>query len=1015
MGSVASTLMRQVLKRLPKQKSYAEATQEVGNRGVSKRLDDPELPENIDEFDPDAAVPGTPDDGVPHAPDEGTAPQPDQQTGVPEPGNAPPPNQNMNVGEPFTKEEHQRVLDAVDTEVGDDPISNMNYRRLDTEEDISGFLEEFAKIKEEKGEGGLKRTSFAETEGESLEADWTVIRQKWRDGIPLEKGELRKVRKVEASLFSAFQKEARALREKIDNGEVTDQMEFDYRILETKLAAVSQFVHNEKRRLGQNLAVLRDRVSDNQHISNLQRDRYLSSVGMQESLATRLDRTLLQNTPEEMRKVLLGTKRQRIQRFVGNTWYNAVLSLFAPIKAVLGGAVISKVIYPIEAGFASMASKAFRVFGEDAASQPAINRSVVGGEFIIELSGAIQGMKDAAIPILKHLKDPSYDIGAAKYERHVNAYDTLHGRLGSKADETYNWKENPEKLGLDIVTQLADAVTQNGSMRAMKMVDSVVRSVAFQQRTKSMAYRVAVNEGLEGDALVKRMGDILDEMPDDMYEEGRLAGDVATLTQQLWSSFKKIDDTIQGVPGLRFFAAFTRTMFAGAQTAIERTPGVAFLSDEVRKAWNKGGASRHMVVGKQMTGAFLMGLGAFEAASGRYQSGMLITDQERRSKFASKWRPNSFVTADGNYWSAQFTSPAFEMMTFGAALYELSEYMNAGISPEDPRFKDWGEVITELAGSSIWLFVDITLNKSVGQGLADTMEALQDPRSHAKQKVVRTASPFLMPAGGKIARRLFDPVKRRVPRGTTFQEYLGQVQNQLPGASDNLVPAYGYFGERSPQYSLMDVFSYSPNDPNALLFNELYLNGVTTFMPSETMSVGPSGASAMVSLDREILPEHFSEEMHKEKPESKKRGYAYSRFVQIRGQIYKDGLEELFNSDEYQNDDIPYGEKTGAGQTITAVGSEEPVNTKGDLISQWYSLMNSNARIAFYEEMAEDMIDGEGFIIAKRMSEKPTENKFMPAGIPKAVKKSKEAEAEEGQRYKEQYDQMKRENEVKFK
>lgn len=947
-AKAAVGLFRQILRRMDDQPTLESATQQVSKRSGAHPLVKPEVPEDLS-----LAVEGA----------QGEKPIVPRET-------------PLDTGQPFSRDEYDRVMEASGTEILDDPVTNLNFRRIETEEDISGLLTEMMRVRTAHGEGLSGKRTFKQIEIDAENADIDEIRRKLNAGERLEDFEQTKLREVEATLLNSLKKRGDELLDLEANGQLTEQMEYDHWRAMEKTAAIAYYVGNESRKTAQALSAHRITVSSNPYISNLERQRFLELANSGRPFKNVLESISAQNTPAGIRNALDDRKGNRIYRFLGNVWYNAVLAKFAVAKAFLGGATVNKLVFPLETGLAHLAGRARKAFGDDFAAQPAINRSVTGGEFIIELSGIFQGFKDSVAPIMKHLNDPNYDLGPSKFERQVRQDTTLHGNYGGKGKAR------------DVVYQVIDAAFQNGSFRLMKMNDFAARSISFQQRVKSLAYRVATHEGKEGDELVSRMNELMRDMPDEFFSEAHHAGGVATMTQELWPMLQKIErGFFQNVPGLRFFAPFTRTMFAMFQAGVERTPIIAHLSPDTRAAWAKGGAERDKVIGKQMLGMGLMGMGAFAAANGEATSGAALPDHERRGLFKSGWRPNALVDKDGDYWSMQFASPAAEIFFFGAALYEMSKYINAGVAPTDPRYKDWDSVFTEVFTGSAWLFADITLNRSIGVGVLELLEALSDPGMHGEKKIVSTTAPFFQFFGGAHITRAMDPTRRRTPEGNLVQELVDTIKKNTPGLSDDLPPAVGFFGEnKHPWNSMLDVFSYSPQDPNVKLWEQLYMNGVNVENPSKVQTI----AGSNVNLDLDILPEHFRDSEIRENPEMGKRGYAYYRYSQIRGEIYKDVLKELFKSPEYKNKRVPYGE---ASNTDAAV-------TKGDLIATALRSAESIARAEFHKELKRDMKGFKQEVQRIRQERQPVEGKFIPPGVKKLREKQEQESRERDERRK---------------
>lgn len=884
-------------------------------------------------------------------------------------------------GAPFTAEEGRKLIDAAGEQIEGEVFSTLNVKRINTEEQIAGFVNESIRIKVKRGDPYQGSITFREVRKEATGVKWRDITKKQKEQSPLSIAELRRAREVEADLITSHQAESLKLRQKLDDGTLTAEEEFQYGKNSARIAAVSNYINGEKRRLAQGLAVLRDEVDigGNQYIRNAQRDTYLEALNATgASFGRRLDAMLAANSVDEAMNVLDNqTLAGKLARIMGNVWFNSVLSLYAVPKAFIGGAVINKVIFPIEHLIAAGVSKINKANARNV--HPAQNQRVLAGEAMIEVVGIFQGFRDALAPMLRHLKDPDFNLGPTMFGRHERPQDpTFFRQFGGK------------NLWTDVITQVVDAATQNGSFRQLKLVDMMVKSVSFQQRVKSLAYRAAAVEGLEGEKLVARVREILEKMPDSMYDEAALAGKEATLTQPLINTLNIANKPFVSIKGLKFFAPFTRTFFAGMQLSMERLPVVAkYLSPNVRAALEAGGAQRDMAIAKQVLGGALIGMGAMAAMNGSATSGAFLSRDKQRSLMKSRWRPTSLVNENG-YFPFNFLSPVHELFMFGASMYEMYDHMNDGLGPEDPAFKSWAQVIGELALGSAWMFADVTLNKSVGRGLRELFEALEDPSIHGKHKITSTIPNFFLPWGAKHTRRIADPDRRRIPEGTILEELLATVKNNLPGLSDDLPPQIGYFGEKKPPYGVGDLISYSPSDKNSEIWAALYANEIRVTMPTRTMNIG----GINVNLDTDLDPAAFREADKIKDPEATKRGYAYYRYSIIRGELYRQLLGKTIKTSEFKA--LPVG----------APIDEDLVWTQGDQLQKTLRVANGAARAQLQAELGNKMNLGQTIARIRR-----SRDPLKPGYIPPAVLKQVEQQSLETDQLSEE---LKRQYEVNF-
>jgi len=737
--------------------------------------------------------------------------------------------------------------------------------------------------------------------------------------------------------------------------------------------AVSRYLRGEVRRAAQIVNAQAIVVEGSSAISARMRSEFLDTPGTAKSYRKMLDNILASNNTDEMLNAL--DERSASQRWgsrVGNAWFNVVLSKFALGKALVGGAVVGKGILPAERLISSML---FKVFPKLADDQPAWNGKVQTGEVMIELLGFVNGLKDSVGPLVRHLQDPEYDLGKAKLQRaKFDVRDTVYSNLDPDAGPLKRY-----------ATQLFDGATQNGSMRLMKMVDWLVRSSIGMSRSKALAYRVAVNEGLEGKALEKRTEQLLDEMPDEMYNDMVESGDSATLTQALSNPSKGMLKLIDTMPMMGFILAFTRTALAALELGLERLPGIAQRMPRLKGAWEKGGAARADLISKQVLGTSIIGAGFYAYFSGEATSGITLSKKERQSRQTLGWKPYSTIDKKGNYSSWNFLSPVYELYMVGASIGEFIDFANEGIPPEDPRFKTWEEVGLELAQTAVWSFADIYLNKSVGRSLREMMQALEEPGTSGKYKTISTLTPLLVPiAGMDHIVGAVDNIYRRVPTGTFFDQMKNEFKKRIPYLSKELFPSVGYFGEDKKRNGFgLGMLAYREGEPNAEVAAELYANDVPVFRPNKNLTLG----GIRIDMDRAINPDMVTAAELEETPDLGRDGYAYFRYSKIRGEIYRQYLNEFVKSPAYKNSRLPYGPP----------GDESLEMTRGDLLSEFISTLNTMARLTFEKEFA-DKIDLVKMAQDIRIRRSQAGVKaFVPPGIEKQLKgiQAEEREATE--------------------
>jgi len=852
----------------------------------------------------------------------------------------------FDTGSPLNDDELESLLDAAEKPMDSDPeYTNMNLNRVNTIEDIGSVADNLIRITTERGKGMRDRTTFKKVKKDSSDVAWGTVVKKRADGTPLNIEEIDAVREVEARLMSDLKGRAAKLKQDIADGLNTQNDIYMYKRDAAVIMAISRYVRGEVRRAAQIVSAQR-MVAGNSSVAARERQAYMEGMMMAgDDLNKMLDNVIASNTADDVLNALdHRTGWQKARSRMGNVWYNVVLSGFALFKAATAGVFIGKVLLPAER---LVAAAIMKVRPSMADNQPAYNAKVHAGEAVVELFGWAASMRDMLKPLFNHLQDPSYDLGRAKLQK-----PAMPGEV--RNDTIFSNLPDDAPASVRYLAQVVDAGTQDGSMRLMKMNDWIVRSSIGMSRAKAMGYRVALNEGLtDPKEIIKRIDELLVQMPDEMYDDMIQAGDTATLMQQLSKPSTEFISLINNVPFAKYILPFMRTALAALEVGLERMPLIGQKLPRTKAAWEKGGAARADVISKQIVGTSIMMMGAYMYSEGKATSGITLTKAQLQARRTLGYQELALITGEGNSYSLNFASPMHELLMIGVSLAEFWDYANEGIPPEDPRYKTWEEVGMALGETAIWSFVDMYLNKSVGRSMRELMEAIDKPETAGKYKTMRTITPLMVPVAGMgHVVSAVDPTWRRVPAGTFFEQMQGEFQKRVPWMSRELYPRRGFFGEPQVKHGfLLGALSYREGDPNAEVAHELFVNDVPLRMPSRHLTIN----GIRVDLDIEISPETIPAEVLEQHPEMAIRGWAYDRYSEIRGKLYAShedyyipgvsdpiiGLNGFIKLDAYKNANLPIGPPDDEGGEFT----------KGALLKSHMMLLNKVARLQFYDEL----------------------------------------------------------------
>jgi hypothetical protein len=389
-----------------------------------------------------------------------------------------------------------------------------------------------------------------------------------------------------------------------------------------------------------------------------------------------------------------------------------------------------------------------------------------------------------------------------------------------------------------------------------------------------LAARKAHQEGLKGEAARKRIGELVADPTDDMFERALDYGRYLTFQRKLGPVGQKVSGITQENLVAKIFLPFIRTPTNLIKFAAERSPAAPLLK-EWRADFKAGGARRDLALAKAALGTGF-GIAMYQGALEGHLTGSAPSDQKKaRLLYADGWQPYSIKL--GDQWYSYKRLDPFST-TIGVAA-DLAT-MEGGLT--DKQREDKATLlIASLMGnlaSKTWL-----------SGLSDLTEALTDPERHADNLKSRLVASFLVPNFATQIGRTIDPVRRE--RDGVVEE----LRSRVPGLSDGLLPQRDIWGEeiRSGDNLGPDILSpfwvsEALEDPvNAALLSLDYAPGY----PSKTVG------------GRELSPEE------------------YDRYSELAGKESHARLSDLVASPEWEA--LDHEGKTKAAKKIVDQARED--------------------------------------------------------------------------------------------
>ena len=452
---------------------------------------------------------------------------------------------------------------------------------------------------------------------------------------------------------------------------------------------------------------------------------------------------------------------------------------------------------------------------------------VAFGETVAQAYGIIYGMRDGWHLAAKTLKsgepsDPMMKVEARKY----NAVSSPN--VNNMLPSSMQFEPNgPIAKGVDF---LGDWVIRLPT-KLLAAEDEFFKTINYRMELHSLAYRTAKNEGLEGNDFANRVHELLENPTEEIHLGANDFARVNTFTNELETTGKQAQNLINRVPVFKIIAPFVRTPTNIVKYVFNRLPPTPFTK-KMRADIAAGGVRRDTALARSALGTATMGTMATFAMEGRLTGAGPNNHDARRALMLTGWQPYS-IFHNGKYYSYKRTDP------IGMFLGMAADVVDAGRFAETTDYND-------VAMASIMALTKNLQDKTYMSGVADAIQAMEDPDRYLEGFLKRTAVSFVPYTTmlGTVERTI-DPTLRAA---NTLME---KVRAKTPYLSEDLPPRRNLWGDPiilhgtwgwdmvSPIYVSKDV-----NDPVA---NEMVNQSVE--IKKQTTKIMASGFAIELSLE----------------------------------------------------------------------------------------------------------------------------------------------------------------------
>jgi hypothetical protein len=313
--------------------------------------------------------------------------------------------------------------------------------------------------------------------------------------------------------------------------------------------------------------------------------------------------------------------------------------------------------------------------------------------------------------------------------------------------------------------------------------DEFFKTIAYRMEVHAQALRQATQEGLHGDALYKRMGELVNDPPQHIKIASADAALYNTFTNVPGALGKNLLKIRADVPMTTFVIPFVKTPVNIARYTFERTP-FAPLVGQWRDDITAGGARKDLALARMASGSAIMAIAFDMADSGQLTGFGPSNDKykgDRAAMLRQGWQPYSVKVGD-KYYSYNRTDPIGAMLGFASDVSEIIH--NSEVNEDDV------DEMNEVLAMGMAAVGQVAINKTYMRGISDFMEAMRDPSRNSEQYLNNLATSFLpYTALTGAVERAVDPTIRD---SNTLWE---AAQAKLAGLSSRLPPKRDLWGQ----------------------------------------------------------------------------------------------------------------------------------------------------------------------------------------------------------------------------
>lgn len=291
------------------------------------------------------------------------------------------------------------------------------------------------------------------------------------------------------------------------------------------------------------------------------------------------------------------------------------------------------------------------------------------------------------------------------------------------------------------VTKLEDVVSSSVNMSWPKRIgglilptrwltgaDNFFKSLAYESELYGQAVRRARAAGLTGDALTRRIGEIIAAPTDDVIDAAIGAANRLTFTEGLGEYGRKFAQ-LRHVPGVRWVMPFVRTPTNIIRTAARHVPA---LTQESRRALAAGGAAREAELGRIAVSSAI-GVAMWNGWANGNITGYGPTDRQERAQWLREGNQPYSIRIGDTWYSYARIEPFVTIFGTMLDLFDLGDRVIDG------DLKENESILSALA----MVLSNTLVNRTWMSSLNDAIQAISEPERYGEYWLVRMAAGFI--------------------------------------------------------------------------------------------------------------------------------------------------------------------------------------------------------------------------------------------------------------------------------